>query len=261
MEIRLLPKKTTKSKRNLISEIINKKPEVKEKNLRSTLSKIKKKHYLTSTDQAACFYINKHNLNINVSSIIDDVTRQVIKSSQTRTVSPPATKPSSSAKTRSFNAPRIKWMPGSYYSKAQQLSDFYGYLFIFENALRFKINEIMSSNDPNWWDTKIRTSLLDVYNYSRDKKAEQNRLPMVGSSVTLQPIDYLTLGHLEQIITKFHNEFIPLVFPNLHFFTGHMVIAKRVRNGIAHMAPSISARDIRNAKHDIDILLQHLSTI
>lgn len=248
-------------KRNLISEIIQKKPEVKEKNLRATLSKIKNKYDLTSTEQAACFYIKKNKLNINVSSIIDDVTRRVIQNNLTRTVSLPAIKPSSSTKTHNFNGPRLKWMASSYYSKAEQLSDFYGYLFIFENALRFKINDIMSSKDPDWWETKIKISLTDVYNYSIDEKANQSKLLMVGSSVFLRPIDYLTLGHLEQIITKFQNEFIPYVFPTLHFFTGHMVIAKRVRNGIAHMAPSIMARDIRNAKNEIDILLQQLSTI
>jgi len=117
-------------KRNLISEIIQKKPEVKEKNLRATLSKIKNKYDLTSTEQAACFYIKKNNLNINVSSIIDDVTRRVIQNNLTRTVSPPVIKPSSSTKTHNFNGPRLKWMASSYYSKAEQLSNFYGYLFL-----------------------------------------------------------------------------------------------------------------------------------
>ena len=84
---------------------------------------------------------------------------------------------------------------------------------------------------------------------------------MVGQGQTLQSYDYLTLGHLEQIIMKYNSLFIPSVFPNLHFFTGHMVIVKRVRNAVAHMAPSTTLRYIRNTKNEIDILLQHFSTL
>jgi hypothetical protein len=99
----------------------------------------------------------------------------------------------------------------------------------------------MSAIDPNWWETKIKIELLNVYDYYTKEKAHQAKLPMVGSSIPLQPIDYVTLGHLENIITKYKSEFFPSVFPGPDIFTGHMEIAKRVRNGIAHMAPSISA--------------------
>jgi hypothetical protein len=40
-----------------------------------------------------------------------------------------------------------------------------------------------------------------------------------------------------------------------------MVIVKKVRNAIAHMALTTTAKDIRNAKNEIDILLQHLATV
>lgn len=246
--------------RDLISEIVQK-AKVKENGLRVTLSRIKKRYDLQTTEQAACFYIKKHKLDINVSSIIDDVTRQVLQIAQAPHSSPSSMRPPSSTKTRNFVVPKIKWMPGSHYSIAERLSDFYGYLFIFENALRLKIDVIMSSKYTNWWETKLKTDLPDVYKYSNDEKTKQAKLPMIGSSGALQPLDYLTVGHLEQIITKYQNEFIPLVFPNLQFFTGHMVIVKRVRNALAHMAPSTTAKDIRNAKNEIDILLQHLSTL
>lgn len=246
--------------RNLIDEIAQK-AEKNEKSLRVTLSRIKKRYDLKSIEQAACFYIKKYKIDINVSSIIDDITRQVVQTAQTPKSSPSIIKPVSNTRPRNLIVPRIKWMPSNYYTLAERLSNFYGYLFIFENALRLKIDAIMSSKYTNWWETKVKTDLLDVYKYSNDEKAKQTKLPMIGDLNTLQPLDYLTVGHLEQIIIKYQNEFIPLVFPNLQFFTGHMVIVKRVRNALAHMAPSTTIKDIRNAKNEIDILLQHLSTL
>jgi hypothetical protein len=124
-----------------------------------------------------------------------------------------------------------------------------------------KIDEIMSKKDPNWWENRLKTDLPKIYKYSQDEKARQDQLPMVGSSSILKPLDYLTLGRLEQIVIYYEKEFVPSVFRKLDFFTGHMEITKRVRNGIAHMALSMTVTDIRNAKHEIDILLQHLSTI
>lgn len=152
-------------------------------------------------------------------------------------------------------------MGAYYYTLADRLNDCYGYLFLFENALRLKIDSVMRSNSPNWWETKVKPELPDVYNYARDEQVRQAKLPMVGQGQTLQSYDYLTLGHLEQIIMKYNSLFIPSVFPNLHFFTGHMVIVKRVRNAVAHMAPSTTLRYIRNTKNEIDILLQHFSTL
>jgi hypothetical protein len=263
MDAHLPPKKTTKPKRNLISEILQKK-KIKEDGLRVALTNIKKKYYLTSIDQAACFYIDKYNLDINVSDIIDHVTRQAIQNARTKTAIPSVTKPSvkkpaSSTKTRKITVPIIKWMTDDYYSKAGLLSDSYGYFYIFENALKMKINDVMSVKYTNWWDTKIKVDLPDVDKYYEKEKASQGKLPMVGSPGTKQPVDYLTVGLLEKIVIKYQNEFIPLVFPDLAFFTGNMYYFKRVRNEVAHMSPDVTITDIKDAKHGINILLRHLS--
>ena len=130
-------------KKNLVRRIIEV-TGVKEPSLRVTLSKIKKKHDLRSIEQAACFYIKKKKLDINVSSVIDDTTRQVVQSIHTqRSASPPAAMPVRSIKSRPPAVPTIRWMPGTYYSLSNRLADFYGYLFIFENVLRLKIDEVM----------------------------------------------------------------------------------------------------------------------
>lgn len=246
-------------KKNLIQEI-TKKASVTEKGLRVMLSKIKGRYDLTSIEQAACYYIKKNNLNINVSSVIDDVTRQAIRSNQ---IQKPilSQKPRPNKRTRSFAVPKIKWVSPSVYSLAERLSEFYPYLFIFENALRLRIDTIMRVKNPDWWEVIIKRELPEVYKYAKDEEARQAILPMVGHSDALKPIDYITVGLLEQIIVKYQKDFIPSCFPKLHFFNGHMMIVKRVRNAIAHMAPSTTKIDIRNAKGEIDILLQHLSTV
>jgi hypothetical protein len=247
-------------KRNLIQEILQK-TSVKEDGLRVSLSRIKKRYDLRSIDQAACFYIKKHKLDINVSSVIDDVTRQVLQNSIALRTSSLLAKSYPASKVRNFTVPKIKWMPIGHYSIAERLSDFYNYLYIFENALRIKIDSVMSSKYTNWWETKVRIDLWDIYKYALDEKTNQAKLPMIGAPTGSKPLDYLTVGHLEQIICKYQNDFVPLVFPNLQFFTGHMVIVKRVRNAVAHMSTATTVKDIRNAKNEIDILLQHLSTL
>lgn len=246
-------------KKDLIKEII-KKTSVTEKGLRPTLSRIKKRHDLKSIEQAACYYIKKYKVDINVSSVIDEITRKSIQSNSSKT---PHSSVSHrrSPRPRSFSMPKIRWVSPSLYALSERLSECYGYMFLFENALRLKIDTVMKVKKSNWWEENIKKELQDVYKYVEDEKKKQARLPMVGRIDAMQSIDYTTIGHLEQIIVKYQKDFIPSCFPNPQFFTGHMVIIKRVRNALAHMAPSITSRDIGNAKHEIDILLQHLSTV
>jgi hypothetical protein len=164
-------------------------------------------------------------------------------------------------KLQKLKAPRVRWVPEAQYALAAKLRDFYPYLFIFESALRIKIETLMSETYPNWWDAKIKADLPDVHKYAQDEMVKQARFPMLGAAKRLQPLECVTIGHLEQLIQKYNVLFVPSVFPTLQFFTGHMVIVKRVRNAIAHMAPSTTATDVRNAKNEIDILLQHLATV
>lgn len=236
---------------------------MKEDGLRVTLSRIKKRHDLKSIEQAGVFYIKKKGLDINVSSIIDDVTRHVVQAelgSQPALVQPATQK--AKVKTKKVIAPKVKWVPQSYYSLASRITEFYPYLFVFENALRIKIGDLMTANHgKDWWDNRVRADLLDIWQYANDEAKKQAKLPMIGKAHLLQPIEYITIGQLEQIVQKYQPLFIPSVFPTLQFFAGHMVIVKRVRNAVAHMAPSATSTDIRNAKNEIDILLQHLATV
>lgn len=246
-------------KRNLIS-IITDKSGIKEAGLQVTLSRIKKRHNLVSIEQAACYYIQKNKLDINISSIIDDRTLSALSLNSIRA---PAYNNTINTRKKTYTppVPKIKWIDTKYYSLSQNMGEFYPYLFIFENALRVKIDNVLKDEFGNWWEVKIKTELHSVYKYAADEENRKASLPMLGSNCILKPLDYVTIGHLESIIEKYKQEFVPKVFPTYHFFSGHMVIIKRVRNAIAHMSPSVLTNDVKNAKNEIDILLQHLSTV
>lgn len=248
--------------KDFIQEIA-KKADVKETSLRTMLSGIKKRYDLNSIEQAGCFYVKARGLNINVSSRIDDVTRNVVQtelSTQPTIVKQKAK--TQKVKTKKIQTPKVKWVPQSHYTLVQKISDFYPYLFIFENALRIKIEDVMSTNHgSDWWDKRLNADLNKIWEYADDQAKKQAKLPMIGKAGVLQPIEYITIGQLEEIIKKYKSLFIPGIFHDLAFFTGHMTIVKRVRNAVAHMAPSTTSKDIQNAKNEIDILLQHLATV
>jgi hypothetical protein len=236
---------------------------ITEAGLRPTLTRIKRRKNLRSVEQAACYYILKCGLDINVSSVIDDVTRAAIADERrraTRGAEIGGGKKGKATKGVGRVPHEVKWLGEHYYSLATALADFYPYLFIYENALRQEVNAEMEKTYPNWWETKIKNELTKTYDYAKDRLAEQAALLMVGHSRELQPYERITLGHLQGIIEKYPHVFVPSVFPNLHFFTGHMVIILRVRHGIAHTSPALSVKDVRNAKHEMDILLQQFAT-
>lgn len=245
-------------KKDLVREIV-KKTGKGENGLRVTLSRIKRRKTLPNVEQAACYYILSHGIDINVSSMIDDVTRDLILSEKKARFRVPSSSTAPKPRSPKSSLPKIKWLGVHYNALADRLADFYGHLFLYENALRLKVHSVMEQKYVNWWETKIKTDLPDVYKYAADRKAEQAKLRMLGQGQVLQPYEHITLGHLEQIIVKYENAFVPAVFPNLQFFTGHMVIVKRVRNAIAHMSPATTLKDIRHAKNEIDILLQYFA--
>jgi len=144
-------------KRDLVAEITQK-TGLKKQGIKVTLSRIKKRHDLKSIEQAACLYIKRKKLNINVSSIIDDTTRQVLRDHSQGAAQAAAgvARTREKAVLRATSTPRVKHIPVTYYSIAARFADFYPYLFIFENALRISIESKMAkAYGSGWWETKI----------------------------------------------------------------------------------------------------------
>jgi hypothetical protein len=134
-------------------------------------------------------------------------------------------------------------------------------LYQFENGLRIAIDKLLSTcYGPDWWETKLRHDLPKVYEYAEKVKQKHDRMPWIGDSsrVIVQPIHNVTLGHLEEVVKMYQSECIPELFPNMHFFLGHMDTIKLVRNLYGHMFPCLTNSDARTAKREVKTLCESL---
>jgi len=86
-------------------------------------------------------------------------------------------------------------------------------------------------------------------------------MPWIGDSprTPVLPIHMITLGHLEEIVKVYQSEVISDLFPNMHFFLGHMDCIKRVRNLYTHMFPCLTGNDAQLAKREIRTLASHIN--
>jgi hypothetical protein len=147
------------------------------------------------------------------------------------------------------------------YSKAIVIANpFFKDLFEFENILKLTIHKYLSMWDDNWWENSLKHKKSEIYKYVDDLKKKKSNMPWIGDSAEteLYEIHHVTLGQLEEIVKTYKSECIPEIFPTLDFFTGHMLIIKKVRNLFAHMHPCISQKDISTAKREMHTLNEHL---
>lgn len=217
----------------MIAEILKKKNHIEEDGLRVTLSRIKKRHDLKSIEQAACFYIKKHNLGINVSSIIDLITRQAVQSqlpaprgtgkSTLRTLSSPI-----------INIPKVQKEPnlpyGSAFIKdAYKNAEIYPYVYILENSLRKLIMDTFSSEE-NWWNNRATIDAKKNATKIREVESKHDWLPERGN----HQIYYIGLDDLFGIISKNYDTHFKHVFSdqgNLRTWINECV---PIRNLLAH---------------------------
>jgi hypothetical protein len=132
----------------------------------------------------------------------------------------------------------------------------------FENGLRLAIHRHLGTCYGDWWESKLRFELPNIYDYATQQQRKADMMPWIGDSARTQvlPIHRVTLGHLEEIVKKFQADCIPELFPSLDFFTGHMICIKRVRNLYTHMFPCLDVQDSRLAKREIKTLADHLTS-
>lgn len=136
-------------------------------------------------------------------------------------------------------------------------------LYELENGLRLVINSYLTACYGNdWWNRSLKFTLPDIWEYSNEQREKLHLMPWIGASsrVPVLPIHLVTLGHLEEIIKKYQSDCIPELFPTLDFFTGHMIIVKRVRNLYTHMFPCITKDDCSVVKREIKTLSTHINT-
>jgi hypothetical protein len=136
-------------------------------------------------------------------------------------------------------------------------------LYQFENGLRVLLDGYLKTcYGTNWWDVSLRAKLPTVFDYAENQKKKLDAMPWIGDStvVTVLPVHLVTLGHLEEIVKAYQSDCIPELFPNMHFFLGHMELIKRVRNMYSHMFPCITRDDCRDTRSEIRILARHINS-
>lgn len=156
---------------------------------------------------------------------------------------------------------RILKLPKVYYDAIKIGNPIFPVLFEFENGLRLVINDFLKEcYGDDWWETSLKYKKKDIYDYVEDQKVKKNKMPWIGDSsrTTLIPLHSVTLGHLEEIVTKYQSDCIPELFPSIAFFNGHMEIIKRVRNLFGHMYPCITKDDILYTKNEITTLCKQI---
>ena len=156
---------------------------------------------------------------------------------------------------------RLVSLPDEYFEAIKTGTPAFSTLFQFENALRSLINKFfVDLYGEDWWERSLKVKLPKVYEYVEDQKKKSSYMPWIGDSggVELTPLHSTTLGQLEQIVTKYQFECIPLLFPTLEFFTGHMLVIKKVRNLFSHMYPCINKSDIATLKREVKTLIDHI---
>ncbi len=136
-------------------------------------------------------------------------------------------------------------------------------LYQFENGLRVLLNGFMTTcYGTDWWTTSLKAKLPSIFDYAESQKKKLDSMPWIGDStaVIVLPIHLITLGHLEEIVKAYQSDCIPELFPNIHFFLGHMELIKRVRNMYSHMFPCITRDDCADTRSEIRILARHINS-
>lgn len=156
---------------------------------------------------------------------------------------------------------RLLSLPKEYYEAIKIGSPVFPQLFEFENGLRLAIHKYMIvCYGSDWWENSLKHKLRIVYDYVENQKNKNSFMPWIGDSdrTILLPLHSVTLGQLEEIVSKYKSDCIPELFPTMEFFKGHMEIIKRVRNMFTHMYPCLTSDDIKDAISEMKILCKHI---
>lgn len=168
---------------------------------------------------------------------LESVSQPTIIHEVTSAKKPTSTKKQSSNRKRKgalFNIQGIDFeipcIPNSRLSDAKEMAEFYYYLYVFENSLRYQIIEIMKDKyGADWWETKIDWDPIRKY-AERLKEKEKNNL-MFKDEPHL--IFYTLTWHLIKIIKTYWEDFEDL-YGSLERIEYFCEPIKQTRNSIAH---------------------------
>lgn len=225
--------------RNLINKILQKKPSIKEAGLRVTLTKIKKRLDLKSVDQAACFYIKKNGLDINVSSIIDDITRKAVQ--EELIPSKPANLITNSKSKKKSSKPLIKsvdpFVDNQSFNAANSNAEVYPVVYLFENSVRNFVVAVMKKKyGEGWWAERVEKINTKIHDNVKIRKLAEKAAPW-HSSRGVDPIFFTDIDDLKKIINTNSAEFRKVLGDKFDHLTVWIEEIEKTRNILAHNNP------------------------
>lgn len=220
--------------KDLVSRILDKKKNIGRPGLLVTLSRIKKRLDLKSTEQAASYYIKRHGLDINVSSVIDDVTRRAVQSNLTGNNQNPNQLTTRRKKkwraTMIQNTAADPFIDDRILNAAYSNAEVYPAVYVFENSVRRFVSAVMSKYfGTDWWVTKVNPRIQQAVEIRR---LAEKQTPW-HSKRGAEPIYYTDIEDLEKIINTYSGEFRQILTNFEHVIVWIDEIEK-TRNILAH---------------------------
>jgi hypothetical protein len=135
------------------------------------------------------------------------------------------------AATDALIAPHLAQTDFSIRAAAIRMAEFYQLFYILENDIRQFVDEVLTQTYPQgWWDRKVPENVRTYAKSNKDKESKEGLPPR-----SQNPIDYLTFGHLGEIMKSNWDVFAGL-FPNCEIERLEKVISRlnMARGPIAH---------------------------
>jgi len=225
--------------KDLISQILTKKSNIKKPGLQVTLTRIKKRLDLKSIDQAACYYIKKYNLDINVSSVIDDITRKVV---QDGSISKDRFRSSTKIRGgKQIRKPVSKsedpFLDNQTFDTAYNNAEIYPIIYMFENSVRQFVVAVMKRKfGGNWWTERVETVNTKIHQNVTTRKLAEKEAPW-HSGRGADPIFFTDIDDLKKIINTNSKEFREILAGKFEHVIVWIDEIEKTRNILAHNNP------------------------
>jgi hypothetical protein len=125
---------------------------------------------------------------------------------------------------------------------AEEMSEIYPVLYIFENSLReFILRVLEKKYGPDWWENKVNKEVQEKVKV----RIQQEKLNPWHGSRGVHPIFYTDFSDLAKILNHNASDFNPFfkgITGKLHWLTQKLEELKMSRNNIAHTCP-LSKKD------------------
>jgi len=140
-------------------------------------------------------------------------------------------------------------------TEAKEMSEFYAYIYLFENSVRFLISSVLEKKiGKDWWDKDVISNRI---------RNEVDRIKTMRKKKWIlheaHPIFYTTMGQLVNIVEKNLTDF-DHIFGDIQKLKSLIEPVEEARNPIAHNnALSKNRRDL--LKLNIKLWFEHLDNI